>query len=336
MKDKLGVVMERKDTWMAGRAERSIMAKRSGIISVAMISLVLLGLQAAPWQSWVGQQETPIGQPVAQPILASQPILDSQTMLAPLPIDVKEGDTHMDLARKLVGKDTFMALALSVENAPAFAYVDAAGANAGAGYCIQARRRALGRAKIEAELAWAGFGPQDVKSLLSHDAKVIEAVPVKHENTLRLLAITKPQYEIMARDAVGSKVFDKLPHHKKDVLSYIAYNTGGPEKFVKLLAAVRAGDDLAALGQLAPSVKVSSGKKLKNHRLRAWAQAAWVGPSELGKALEKPLLFEKNYAHGKGQEKFIHANFALIKSKIDARRAGENHHLQNQHKKPIK
>lgn len=312
MKDNMDMVLKAQGVWVAGRAQRSVAATPSGMLSIAMLSMAMLGLQAAPWSDWFGNQERSGVQAVAQP-----------PKLARLPVDISPGDSHMDLARKLVGKDTFMALALSVESAPAFAYVDAAGANAGAGYCIQARRRALGRAKIEAELAFAGFEPEAVKSLLSQDAKRIESVPVDHENTLRLLTITKPQYESMARDAVGSKVFDKLPSHKKDVLSYLAYNTGGPEKFVKLLAAVRAGDDLSALGQLAPSIRVSSGKKLKNHRLRAWAQAAWVGPPELAKALEKPILFEKSYAHRVGQEKFIHAHLAFFKSKVDARRDGK-------------
>ena len=78
-------------------------------------------------------------------------------VLAKLPIEVAPGERHMDLAAKLAKKDAFMALALSVESVPDKAYVDAAGANAGAGYCVDARRRAHGEAMVREDLRMAGF-----------------------------------------------------------------------------------------------------------------------------------------------------------------------------------
>jgi hypothetical protein len=249
---------------------------------------------------------------VAPPIIHHPHASKKGPPLAMLPIAITPGQTHRQIAKMMVKKDAFIALALGVESSPAKAYVDAAGANAGAGYCVEMRRRALGEAQVRDELARAGFFDDDINNLLSRDGGRIESVKVGQAQSLRLLVISKPQYEEMARKAVGSKVFDALPSNKKDVLSYLAYNTGGPQKFVKLIHAVRAGDDVAALSQLAPTVKVAHGKKLKNHRLRAWAQAAWMGPEQLKKALDTPVAFELAYAGQKGQEKFIQAHAAFL------------------------
>jgi hypothetical protein len=233
----------------------------------------------------------------------------------------------MDLARRLAKLDTFMALALSVENVPKTAYVDAAGANAGAGYCIEARRRAHGSDKVKSDLRKAGFAETEIANLLSRETARIESVKVGKAQALRLLAMTKPHYESMAREALGAKTFNALPSHKQDVLSYLAYNTGGPKKFVKLLRAVKEKDDVAALSQLAPSVRTEDGHALKNHRLRAWAQAAWVGSDELEAALARPLAFEKNFAGKRGQEKFIHARMAFFNAgaKLSGRRDAQSH-----------
>ena len=241
--------------------------------------------------------------------------------LTALPIEVKKEDTHMDLAKKLSDKDIFMALALSVENVPSTAYVDASGANAGAGYCIEARRKSLGLDVVKIDLAMAGFSEKEISDLVSKDTQRIEAVQVTKEQALRLLSMTKPKYELMAKEALGDEYFNALPSHKKDVLSYLAYNTGGPEKFVKLMKAVKNNNEIEALSQLTPSIRTKGGL-VKNNRLRAWAQAAWIGSEELKQALNEPVEFEKKYAGKSGQEKFIHAHMAFISKKLTIKREG--------------
>lgn len=246
---------------------------------------------------------------VPAPAPAPEPIF-----LVTLPLDIAGLSSHREIAMKLVGIDNFMALALSVENVPDRAYVDAAGANVGAGYCIEIRRRIYGEKIVASELARAGFDPREIESLMSREEERVVAVVVNDAQALRLLAITKPQYEKLARNAAGHAVFDALPAHKRDVLSYIAYNTGSPGSFVKLMNAVRSGDDVAALSELAPSVDMGRGKLVKNHRLRAWAQAAWIGPGPLARALSKPVAFESTYASLAGQKRFIVAHWGFLES----------------------
>ena len=296
--------------WMAGSAQRSNSINLTMISAMVVLSCSLLG--ATHFEK--------AHQAQVASALAAQAALKAAPALAPLPIAVEIGDTHMDLAKKLAKKDAFMALALSVESVPSTAYVDAAGANAGAGYCIEARRRGLGLEKVKSDLKLAGFAEAEISDLTSRISQKIQAVQVTKEQALRLLSITKPQYQSMARSALGAKAFDALPSHKQDVLSYLAYNTGGPKKFVKLLSAVKNNDDIAALSQLAPSVRTKSGAVKKNNRLRAWAQAAWVGHDELIHALAAPVVFEKKYASGSGQEKFIHAHMAFIAGKLSRNR----------------
>jgi hypothetical protein len=250
------------------------------------------------------------------------------TPLARLPIEPLEGESSKALARRLVDKDTFFALALSVEDTPPRAYVDRAGANAGAGYCVDARRKALGDDAVRSDLQSAGFSLESIAHLMSKDPKRIESVEVDARQALRLLTITKPQYESMARAAMGAEAFEKLPKHRQDVLSYISYNTGGPEKFVNLLDAIKRRDDAAALSEMAPKFRWGSTKSGKpkfklNHRLRAWAQVAWMGPGELTKAIEEPVHFERSYAGSSGQDKFIKQHMAFF-DKQGARKATQS------------
>lgn len=248
--------------------------------------------------------------PIARDALAPRESApDTRVSAIPLPVEMVSGESHLDMARKLVHRDTFMALALGVEDVPARAYVDAAGANVGAGYCVEMRRRIHGDTQIAAELAQAGFEFEEIESLMSRDEQRVESVKVDNAQALRLLVITKPQYAELARNAVGAAVFDALPSHKQDALAYLSYNTGAPASFVKLIQAVRAGDEVAALSEFAPSFTLGKGQKIKNHRLRAWVQATWIGPDALGRALARPDAFESTYASLKGQRRFIVAHW---------------------------
>lgn len=290
------------------------MAQRGGHVdSVVLAGLLCLSMGFSGASLTLRAPKAPVVAAVAVAHAAKKIVV-----LEPLPIKPLPGQSHRDIARALAKRDPFMALALGVEDSPAKAYVDRAGANVGAGYCIEARRRALGEPKVRGELERAGFDDEEIASLLSRDKGRIEAVNVGHEKSLRLLSMTKPQYEAMAREAVGAKLFARLPAHKRDVLSYLAYNTGGPSKFVKLIAAVQSGNDVAALSELAPSVRGPEGKKLRNHRLRAWAQAAWISAEELKNALDKPIAFESAYAGKMGQKRFIQNHWAFLMEKMRA------------------
>lgn len=301
--------MERKQ-WKTGSAARGLQVDVASLCIFAALSAgMMFGLGKA------ARHDAP-GQGAMEAVSAAPAKADAEAGLAELPIAPELGESAQDLAKRLVGKDTFLALALSVEDAPKRAYMDGAGANVGAGYCIDARRKGLGDAAVRADLALAGFAPPEIGKLMSRNRKMVESVEVDSKHALRLLAITKPHYEEMAREAVGADFFGELPKHKQDVLSYLSYNTGGPKKFVNLLRAVKKQDDLAALAELAPKFRSGGSKanpKFKlNHRLRAWAQAAWMGPETLGDALREPDLFEKSYAGSTGQDKFIKNHMAFF------------------------
>lgn len=299
------VAMERKQ-WKTGFASRGLQVDMASLCILAALSAgMMFGLGKA------ARQDAP--EPGAAVAKAAE---KSESALAELPIIPEPGESVQDLAKRLVGKDTFLALALSVEDAPKRAYVDRAGANVGAGYCIDARRKGLGEAAVRADLALAGFSVAEIGKLMSRNNRLIESVEVDAKQSLRLLAITKPQYEGLAREAVGAEFFEELPKHKQDVLSYLSYNTGGAKKFVNLLRAVKKRDDMAALAEMAPKFRVGGSKGSPrfrlNHRLRAWAQAAWMGPEFLKDALREPDQFEKSYAGSSGQDKFIKNHMAFF------------------------
>lgn len=299
------VAMERKQ-WKTGSASRGLQVDMASLCILAALSAgMMFGLGKA------ARQDAP-----EQGAAVAKAAENSEAALAELPIAPEPGESIQDLAKRLVGKDTFLALALSVEDAPKRAYVDRAGANVGAGYCIDARRKGLGESAVRADLALAGFAVAEIGKLMSRNKRLIESVEVDSKQALRLLAITKPQYEALAREAVGADFFEELPKHKQDVLSYLSYNTGGAKKFVNLLKAVKKRDDMAALAEMAPKFRVggsnSNPRFRLNHRLRAWAQAAWMGPEFLKDALREPDQFEKSYAGSSGQDKFIKNHMAFF------------------------
>lgn len=248
----------------------------------------------------------------SEPAAEAQKAVDPEAGFAPLPIEVKEGDKVIDLARRALGKDTFLALALAVEGMPNYAHIGAARTvNVGAGYCVSARMRALGKDQVRKDLSLAGFGSEEIETLLREKKEEVEQVEVSRKQGLRLLALVKPHYEQMAKKAYGNG-FEKLPEHQRASLTYLAYNTGNPKAFKKLIWAAKSGKEAFALRQLATGWRDKSGEMRKDHRLRAWMQAAWSGPEKLGEALEKPLKFELRYADEKGQEKFILARMSEL------------------------
>lgn len=236
---------------------------------------------------------------------------EPEESLAPLPVKLPGGGeapwSDLRLARELLEKDPFMALTVAVERLPERGYMDSAGANAGAGYCVSRRLRDHGEEVVRSDLLAAGFSASQAKELMSEEPRRVEAVEVTQAQGLRLLALMKPSYERLAISAVGEELWSTLAENKKAALSYLAYNTGNVGSFKKLLEAAKRGDDAEALRQMSVAWRDKKGRSQKNHRLRAWAQAAWASRGTLGEAVRQPLIFELSFAGSRGQESFIRA-----------------------------
>lgn len=215
--------------------------------------------------------------------------------------------SETELAKALIDKDYFMGMALTIEKLPKFGYMDSGGANIGIGYCISCQLKNRGEEEVRDDLSRVGFSRHQIDDLVSEKPSRVRATEVTQLQALRLLALLKPRYEEMAIKAAGEEMWAKLPENKKATLTYLAYNTGGVASFERLLGAAKKGNDLAVLREMSVVWKDRSGNERKNHRLRAWAQAAWASPKILLEAISQPLLFELSFAGSRGQESFIKA-----------------------------
>lgn len=229
--------------------------------------------------------------------------------LAPLPVALPKNAAWSDrrLAKELLGRDAFMALAIAIERLPARGYMDAAGANVGAGYCVSRRLKDHGARKVRADLARAGFRQDQIEALVSEAPARVEATRVSQEQGLRLLSLMKPEYQSAAVRAIGEELWGRLPENKRAALTYLSYNTGDVGQFKKLIRAARKGNEIEALRQMSVEWTDQRGRDRKNHRLRAWTQAAWASPLALSEAVSQPMLFELSFAGAQGQESFINA-----------------------------
>ncbi len=248
-------------------------------------------------------------------------------------LNIKPNDTVSEIAQKALESDRFIALALMVENIPERPYVDAAGVNVGAGYCVTKRLAALGKEKVAADLAFAGFSEAHIKDLLSQKKEAqLSHIHVTKAQAISLLMITKPEYEQMAKKAIGAPFFDALKPEKQDTLTYLTYNTGGLHTFKKLVQAIRSAQPQAALQEMTPRWKSENGKWNLNHRLRAWAQASFLGkPLEV--AIQDPHAFEKQFAHKKGERAFLQENEDLIAQKAKEQRSLFKKHIPQEFQK---
>lgn len=207
-----------------------------------------------------------------------------------------EDTSNYEVARLIAEKDTFLSLATAVESVKTQVYYDPAGANIGMGYCITIRAIEYGPDRVKEDLAGAGMEEAKAEALAAGKAKAAKGASITLPGAVLLLEKTASDYREIARADVGEETFDNLPEHKQAVLSYLAYNAGELKGFKRLLRAVRSGDDPAAMREMAPWWRDSDGVMKENHRLRAWAQAAWMGPERLAKALSDPHEFEGKYA----------------------------------------
>lgn len=227
-------------------------------------------------------------------------------------VNVRQSDTVADIAKKWLNVDPFISLALMVEHAPTTPYIDAAGVNVGAGYCVTVRQKAHGATRVKEDLLSAGFTPAEVGIIMAGKRQELKKVDVSLEKSVKLLLRTKSEYKAAAKSAVGDDVFNSLGQNQKAALAYLSYNTGSIHKFKKLVSALRTGDITEALKNMTPKFKQAQGKWQPNHRLGAWVKATFLG-TPLESALGDPHLFEKSYAHAKGNNLLKEHNKEIIK-----------------------
>lgn len=209
--------------------------------------------------------------------------------------------SNYDLAKAVLPKDTFLSLATAVEDVKTKVYFDPAGANIGMGYNITLRSAEFGEERVESDLVAAGMRESHAKALAEGERKAAKAASISVPGAVILLEKTAEDYRERAREDLGAEIFDKLPEHKQAALAYLAYNAGDIRDFRKMLRAIRSGDDQRAMMEMSTWWRDSEGKFQENHRLRAWVQAAWLGPQKLEEALEDPHAFEQSYANKQGK-----------------------------------
>lgn len=229
-----------------------------------------------------------------------------------------------ELSRNLLSTDLFASMATQIEDIRLKPYPDmAAGGKItlGIGYCIDARYatfaakmgKAAAKEKIIDDLSHAGLSRVQSEALMRHDKAAVRDVRITPEGALALLEHVKPEYQQIAKDAVGEAAWNKLPENKQAALTYRTYNTGRiPASLAK---AVAKGDNYSAmlgdnfLPYYRPQARDESGNPMvdengkpirerkDNHRARAWMQAAWLGGNVIAKAIDKPGAFEGTYAN---------------------------------------
>lgn len=217
-----------------------------------------------------------------------------------------EGMNSYDIARALAKVDPFAALAAAVEDLKPRPYYDPGGLNVGFGYCITKRKAEYGEARIRADLAGSGFEPRQVEALLKDRKAEVSKIKVSPLQAVRLLQVTKPDYEMIASGAVGDKAFAALPEHKRAALTHLAYNTGNVAQFTSLVKAVRKGDTRNAILNMNVSWRDAGGVSHTNTRLQAWDGAMLEGVPTFLRALRDPVAFEGHMANPDGVQALAH------------------------------
>lgn len=232
-----------------------------------------------------------------------------------------KGLTHSEMALRMLPIDPFMALATAIENVEQRVYYDPGGTNLGMGYCVTKRVAEYGKERVQSDLIHAGLSAGQAKTLIGNDRKAHKSISLTPAGALRLLEITKPDYQGLAEDAYGKEAFAKLPAHRQAALTYIAYNTGNVGQFISLIGAAHKGDHVKAMQNLAMHWKDQNGARHTNDRSRAWLQAAWLGTDHLADALKNPSAFESDV--GQPSNEAVMANLAkpgAARDKLLARR----------------
>lgn len=235
------------------------------------------------------------GHPLARDVLAEQNRALSSKVAKALP-NGGSGMSSSEIALKLLKVDPFLGLATAIENVEHKVYYDPGGTNIAMGYCVTKRVAEYGRDRVVEDLMGAGLSKGDAQKLLSSKRRDHKGITLTPEGALRLLEITKPDYEMLAENAYGKDAYAKLPEHRKAVLTYIAYNTGNVAQFKTLIASAQKGDHVKAMSNMAMRWRDHDGSWQTNNRSRAWLQAAWLGKDHLADALSNPMAFESDVA----------------------------------------
>ena len=228
--------------------------------------------------------------------LATQQAAPGVSMAA---FDVPAGMSAQQVAIKLFesGKQ-FQALAVTLEGLETKPYRDGCGLNVGMGYCIDARTREYGPARIRQDLLNAGLTEAQVGTLQGNDRKAQMGVELTRTQALALLSLTENDYRVRARDLVGQKVFDNLPENRQAVMTWLSYNTGeGLARFNRLLTAVRQDRTTDAVQHMTPFFS-QGGQMVPNARAGSWLMAAYWSNDAMKAALARPDALEYGARQG--------------------------------------
>jgi GH24 family phage-related lysozyme (muramidase) len=213
--------------------------------------------------------------------------------------DVPENMASQQVAQKLfeLGKP-FQALAVTLEGLETKPYRDGCGLNVGMGYCIDARVREYGPARIRQDLLGAGLTAAQTDTLMGNDRKAQGAIELTRTQALALLSLTEGDYRTRARDLLGQKVFDALPSHRQAVMTWLSYNTGeGLGRFNRLLTAVRQDRTSDAVQHMTPFFS-QGGQMVPNARAGSWLMAAYWSNDAMKAALARPDALESGARNG--------------------------------------
>jgi len=226
----------------------------------------------------------------------------SKLLKLPIALDDAKPLSAQALATALLPKDPFLAIATQVEVPSTKPYFDAAGANIGMGYCIPQRLAAYGEPHVRDDFAKAGIDEKTSDLLLSKKRGDVLSAEITQSQALRLLMVTKEDYLLRAKRAVGEDVFNSLSVERQSALAYLSYNSN-LSGFKKLPQAIAAGRETQAMREMTPSFRNENGALQKNYRLASYLWAAWSG--HLGAALSDPAEHERLYAHDRGLFAFL-------------------------------
>lgn len=162
----------------------------------------------------------------------------------------EEDDVKSLSIKALSSGESFLAIAIRLEDPRKKVYFDGCGANIGLGYCIDVQVKNKGKSKVIQELVTAGVDKNDAAILTSdkvikkHSRSAVKNISISNVSILALTKYLQTEYEEQAKLAVNGTgevdYWSKLPKDIRDSLSWLHYNTGKLDGFKKLLTSVRA------------------------------------------------------------------------------------------------